>query len=186
MIVVFEGIDGSGKDTQLELLRKNIQFTYFKYPTPNNEKIKLYLEKKIEIDGSELVDLFLEDIYKEQEKIRKMGKKELAIVDRYVFSTIAYEAHLVPLEEIKKRIEKMDFIKPDKVILLDISAQESYKRKKKQKELDRYEENIGYLENVRNNFLKLYQSKYYAKKWAKIDASDSIEEVYEKIRKELP
>ena len=63
MIIVIDGIDGSGKDTQIELLRKKVKFEYFKYPTPTNQMINDYLNRKIEISGSELVDLFLYYIY---------------------------------------------------------------------------------------------------------------------------
>ena len=181
IIIVIEGIDGSGKDTQFELLEKEKKFSYFKYPTSANKKIKEYLERKREVNGSELVDLFLDDIYSEQEKIAKMSQKGLVITDRYVFSTIAYEAHLLDSDEIKKRIELHGFIKPDLVILLDLPASISYERKKKQKVLDRYEENVLYLENVRQNFLDLYENQYYAKKWVKIDASKSIRDVHTDI-----
>lgn len=184
-VVVIEGVDGGGKNTQIELLRKTHKFTYFKYPTNTNQKLRDYLEKKIEINGSELVDLFLDDIYKEQEKLSNASKTGLVIVDRYVFSTIAYEAHLIDFEKIQQRIEQKGFITPDKVILLDLPASVSYERKKKQKTLDRYEENIIYLEGVRNNFLRLYEEKYLTKNWVKLDATKSIEEVHKAILKEL-
>ncbi|HLC68505.1 MAG TPA: dTMP kinase [Candidatus Bilamarchaeaceae archaeon] len=183
MFLVIEGLDGSGKDTQIELLRKKHSFTYFKYPTPGNKRLRAYLEKKENIAGSELVDLFLDDIYAEQEQLA--AKKGLVIADRYVYSTIAYEAHLVDFEEIQRRIELKGFIKPDKVILLDLPASVSYERKKKQKMLDRYEEDVAYLEGVRQNFLRLYRDRYLAKKWVKIDASKSINEVNKEILKLL-
>jgi len=185
MIIVIDGIDGSGKDTQIELLRKKVKFEYFKYPTPTNQMINDYLNRKIEISGSELVDLFLDDIYDEQEKIVNASKKDLVILDRYVFSTIAYEAHLIQFEDIQKRIERMGFVSPDKVILFDLPAKVSYERKKKQKKLDRYEENSRYLEQVRQNFLRLFEEMYLARKWVKIDATKSIEEVHKELEKEI-
>lgn len=185
MWIVMEGVDGSGKDTQIGLLRKKMKFAYFKYPTPQNQKIQEYLARKLSIEGSDLVDLFLDDIYAEQEKLAGAAKKGLAIVDRYVFSTIAYEAHLVEEEEIQRRIERRGFIRPDKVLLLDLPAKTAYERKKGQKTLDRYEEDVAYLERVRQNFLELYQERYGAKKWVKIDASRSVEEVHAAILKEI-
>ena len=184
-IILLEGIDGGGKTSLLELLKKDFQFEYFKYPTQDNKKIRAYLEKKLDISGSDLVDLFLEDIFIQQERLRNAGKKRLVIVDRYVFSTICYEAHLLPKEEIKRRIELRGFVVPDKVILLDLPAHVSYARKKKLKELDRYESDVAYLEAVRNHFLDLYKEKYLTTQWVKIDASKSIEEVYTKLKKEI-
>lgn len=184
-ILLLEGIDGGGKSTLLELLKKDFKFEYFKYPTSQNKKIQDYLAKKVNPSGSELVDWFLDDIFAEQEKLRKAGKKGLVIIDRYVFSTIAYEAHLLLKEEIKRRIELRGFLVPDKVILLDLPARVSYERKKKQKELDRYESDISYLETVRQYFLELYKEKYLTKNWVKIDAIKSIEEVYKELKKEI-
>src|SRR3989338_1813692 len=181
MFVVIEAIDGAGKDTQIELLKKKLKFSYFKYPTPSNKRLRAYLEKKEDINGRELVDLFLDDIYAEQGDIAKAIKKGLVICDRYVFSAIAYESHLVDSDEIKRRIDFHGFIKPDIVILLDIDSKTAQTRKAKQKKLDRYEEDTNYLENVRNNFLRLYKDRYFAKKWVKIDASLSIEAVHKDI-----
>ncbi len=181
MFIVIEAIDGAGKDTQIDLLKKSINFSYFKYPTPGNKRLRAYLEKKEDINGSELVDLFLDDIYAEQDKVATAIKDGLTISDRYIFSTIAYESHLVDFDDIKKRVEFHGFIKPDLVILLDIPAIVAQQRKAKQKMLDRYEENISYLENVRKKFLRLYEERYFAKKWVKIDASLSIEQVQKDI-----
>ncbi len=181
MFVVVEGIDGSGKDTQFGLLKGKKDFAYFKYPTSQNKRIHDYLERKMTIDGSELVNLFLDDIYGEQERIAAAMKKGLALADRYIYSTIAYEAHLVPFDEIQRRVERYGLIKPDLVILLDLPARVAHERKKKQKELDRYEEDVTYLESVRQNFLELHNLGYFAKKWVKIDASQPIEAVHKAI-----
>lgn len=184
-IVVIEGIDGSGKDTQIEQLRPEHPFRYFKYPTPHNAKIQAYLQKKLDVGGNELVDLFLDDIYAEQEKLKAASEEGLVIVDRYVFSTIAYEAHLMGFEEIQKRVKRKRFLAPDKVILLDLPAAVSYERKKKQKALDRYEENVAYLESVRQNFLHLFREKFLCPRWVKIDAAQSVAGVQRLILKEL-
>ena len=181
MFIVIEAIDGAGKDTQIDLLKKTIKFSYFKYPTSGNKRLRAYLEKKEDINGSELVDLFLDDIYSEQGKVADATKLGLTISDRYLFSTIAYESHLVDFDEIKKRAELHGFIKPDLVVLLDIHANVAQQRKAKQKKLDRYEENINYLENVRKQFLRLYEERYFAKKWVKIDATRSIEAIHKDI-----
>lgn len=185
VFVVLEGIDGSGKDTQLELLRKRWEFSYFKYPTPQNQKIQNYLARRLSVPGSDLVDLFLDDIYAEQGKLAAAARQGLVIVDRYVFSTIAYEAHLIGFEEIQRRVERRGFIRPDAVILLDLPARLAYERKKKQKALDRYEENIAYLESVRQNFLLLYARRYFASQWVKLDAIHSVETVAAGLTKAL-
>ena len=179
-VVVLEGLDGVGKETHINLLRKKFKLKLFKYPTKKARKIKKYLQKKIELTNEELFNLFLEDILDEQNKIKKALKSnKLIILDRYLFSTIAYTA--LPYPKSKTLVKKSNPIKPDLVILLDIPPKESYKRKKKQKIPDRHESDVKYLVKVRKRFLKLYKEKFFCKKWKKIDGKKSIGEIHKNI-----
>lgn len=183
MLVVFEGLDGCGKGTQIDLLKKEFPNTVvFKYPTRNTPELNDYLEKKVEIEQLELFHLFLKDITAEQEKVKEaLGNGKLVVMDRYVFSTIAYEKDGITYEDGKKIVDGMNFLLPDKVILIDISADIAQARKRKQKELDRYEENKIYLEKVRSGFLKLYKEQYFCRDWRLIDGEKSIEEIHKEL-----
>lgn len=182
MLIVFEGIDGTGKGTQIELLNENMEFITFKYPTRNTPELNNYLEKRIEIDRKTLFGLFLTDIMKEQKKItEELEKGKTVVLDRYVFSTIAYEFDAYSYEEAKKTVESMNFLKPDLVILLDIDGRASHERKKKQKQLDRYEEDVDYLEKVRMRFLELARDKFLTPNWHNIDATRSVEDIHKDI-----
>jgi len=183
MIICFEGGDGVGKSIQIELLKKELNAELFKYPTKNTPELYAYLEKKIEMDEKQLFHLFLKDIMNEQSKIKKAKLEKEIILDRYIFSTLAYEKKGISYEQGKKIIKKMNFIIPDKVILLDIPVEISQKRKLTQKNLDRYESNKIYLEKVRTNFLKLYKEKFLTKNWYLIDGNQSIEEIHQEIMK---
>jgi len=186
MLVVFEGIDGCGKETQIKLLKEKLGCIVFKYPTRNYQMLNDYLEKKVSIDPKSLFLLFLADIAQEQEKVKKaLAENKAVVLDRYVFSTIAYEVNGIDYANGKKIIESTGYLKPDKVLLLDISPEVSQERKKKQKELDRYEENAQYLGKVRSNFLKLCEERFLTPNWHKIDASRSIESVHADIMKLL-
>lgn len=178
MFIAFEGIDGSGKDTQINLLREKIKFDYFKYPTRTFGLIGDYLEKKIQLSLNSVFHLFLADIMNEQESL---SKSKFAVVDRYIFSTIAHETDGISYENAKKIVTASGFLKPKMVIYLDITPEISQERKRKQKVLDRYEENKEYLADVRKNFLKLYRDKFLTENWHLVDASKNINEVHLQI-----
>ena len=178
MFVVFEGIDGTGKDTQIELLKKDFDFKHFKYPTTKFSILREYLDGKISLEKKSSFMLFLADILDEQ---KKLAESKSSIVDRYVYSTIAYELDEIGFEKSKKIVEDVGFLKPDLVVLLDISAETAQKRKTAQKELDRYEGNSEYLEKVRGKFLKLAEESFHSK-WVVINAEGTVEEVNAKIK----
>ncbi len=185
MLVVFEGIDGCGKETQIKLLReKNPDSVVFKYPTKSFQMLNDYLEKKLELSSKSLFLLFLSDIANEQELVRvAQDSGKMVILDRYVFSTISYELADIHFPQAKKIVEGLGFLKPDRVILLDITPEASQERKRKQKKLDRYEENGEYLAKVRGNYLRLEEERFLTPNWHKVDAGKGIEAVHADIMK---
>ncbi len=181
-LIVFEGIDGCGKETQIRLLKESMEFSVYKYPTDNFQMLSDYLERKTTLEPKSLFLLFLADIAEQQKLIEdELKEGKTVILDRYVFSTIAYELGAIGYGNAKNIIEKTGFLKPDKVLLLDIPPSVSQERKKRQKELDRYEENAEYLEKVRKNFIKLQEENFMAGKWYKIDASKDISTINKEI-----
>ncbi|MBU0591234.1 dTMP kinase [Candidatus Micrarchaeota archaeon] len=182
-LIVVEGVDGTGKSTQIELLKEVTENAIiFKYPTSKYKTLNDYLEKKAHVDSKALFLLFLADIADDQQNVKKaLDQGKTVILDRYVFSTLAYEVDGISHNEGKKIIESVGYLKPDLVILLDISAEESQRRKKKQKELDRYEENINYLEKVRSNFAKLCEERFLTTNWHMIDANRDIRTIHSDI-----
>ena len=178
-LIVIEGLDGCGKETQIRLLREKLpDVVVFKYPTLRYMLLKDYLEQKIELAPKALFLLFLADIAEDQKNVKK-----IVILDRYVSSTISYEVKGIDYERGKQVVEGVKYLKPDMLILLDIGAKVSQERKSKQKKLDRYEANMEYLDKVRTNFLKLYEDKFLIDNWHKIDASRDVKAVHASIMK---
>lgn len=181
-LIVLEGIDGCGKDTQIRLLKENRDFSLYKYPTDNFRMLRDYLDRKTTLEPKSLFLLFLADIAEQQKLVENELKEgKTVVLDRYVFSTISYELGSLGYENAKKVVEHSGFLKPDIAILLDIPPSVSQERKKRQKKLDRYEENAEYLEKVRKNFLKLQEEGFLAVKWHKIDASRDISSINKEI-----
>lgn len=103
MFVVFEGIDQSGKSTQVELLKDaclrsaaahKIQAEVFSFPTrigPIGELIDLYLKKKILLCDQAIHLLFSSDRWEMKNKLENsILNNKLVIADRYIYSGIAY------------------------------------------------------------------------------------------------
>lgn len=182
MLIVLEGIDGSGKNTQIELIKKRMDCVIFKYPTQNYPMLNDFLEKKISLDPKSLFLLFLADIAEDQKNVKKaLDEGKTVILDRYVFSTISYEVNSISYERGKAIVSAVEYLKPDMVLLLDIDPKTSQERKTAQKKLDRYEENAEYLGKVRANFLKLAEERFLTPNWHTIDATKDAESVHAEI-----
>ncbi len=113
LLIVFEGIDGTGKSTQLQLLadyliRHKYPVVTTKEPTEGiyGKQIReLYINRK-EVTREEELELFIRDRQDHVEKLIKPNLEENKIIlcDRYFLSTIAYQgAAGIPIEEIAAR-----------------------------------------------------------------------------------
>ena len=189
MLIVFEGIDGSGKETQIRLLREALtkmgrSSAVVKYPTKKTQILNDYLEKKASVDPKALFLFFLADIADDRPNVENaLRSHDAVILDRFVFSTIAYEVDSFDLGKGRAIVESVGYMRPDHVVLLDIDPQASQERKRKQKELDRYEENVAYLGRVRANYLRLLEERFLTPNWHKVDAGRPIEAVHADIMK---
>ena len=183
MKILLEGVDGSGKDTQIALLKGKLDFAHFKYPTSSFPSIREYLEKKRTVAPKGLFLLFLADIANEQEKLAETPG--LSVIDRYVMSTVAYDREF-SYGQAKDIINDVGFIRPDITILLDLPPEEAYSRKMAQMKMnggapDRYDEDIEYLRYVRQRFLMLREDSFLCDKWVVLDATKSQEELHAEI-----
>ncbi len=181
MLVALEGPDGGGKTSIAQYFAEKGAKT-IKYPTRNFSLLADYLEGNISLSPKSVFLLFLADILNDQESLKG---SELIILDRYVFSTIAYEVDGISYDDAKTIVESVGVIKPDVVLYLDLPVDISLERKKKQKKLDKYEGNPEYLKKVRLNFEKLYSERFLTSSWYKIDASKDLEEVISQIENVL-
>jgi dTMP kinase len=191
MLIVVDGIDGSGKETQIRLLSKFLRsrgkkVAIHKYPTANARSLHEHLNNQRNVGARALFMLFAADIMVEQEKVEKELKQgKVVVLDRYVTSTLAYQGEKLQMEQGKRIVEVSGFLEPDLVILLDLPPRLSAQRKMRQKKLDRFESDTAFLGRVRNRYLKLMHSKFLTSHWKKVDASRSIEEIAGKIKKEV-
>lgn len=142
MFITFEGIDGSGKSTQIILLRQKLleadhAVTVFREPggTEVSEKVRsLLLNPEFDIDP--VAELLLFSSARAQlmaEKVRPLlDNGEIVILDRFYDSTTAYQGYgrgSLPLGDIH-RLNKIAShnLKPDVTFYLQISLEKAQKR----------------------------------------------------------
>jgi dTMP kinase len=188
--IVIEGLDGCGGETQTKLLKeylikKKIPHKIFHspdYSTPVGKSIQAYLKEELELDPETAFIVFASDTLLTSKKIEKLREKNFLIMDRYITSTIPYQAARgLDFNKGVKFTEIMDYQIPDAIIYIDIKPKTSMERKKKEKEkLDFHEKKLNYLKRVRNFYLKEAEN-YILTDWFLVDGERSIEDVHEDI-----
>ena len=194
--ITFEGIEGSGKSTQIaslsSFLKKKITKKVFLTREPGGTKISEKIRKLVIDDldkkSNPLTELFLlfaaraehYDLIKDF-----LSKGYIVLCDRYVDSTIAYQHYngsikLEVIRYLQKLIDKNK--KPDLTFLLDVDPLiTKFRISKRKKVLDRFDrESLSTMRIIKKGFLKIAKSN---KKRVKIISEKlSIKEVQKKIQ----
>ena len=174
-IIVFEGIEGSGKSHHIKIVSRFLdknKVKYLKIREPggslNSEKIrKLILNKNSNFDVNTDLLLYLAARSENIKLIKKFYKKKIIIIDRFIDSTIAYQHYGMGIDiKIINLINKylLKNIKVDFTFLNIVNKKNLYLRLKKRKSLNRYDQfNMNFYNKVQRGFLKLSKSnkKFY-------------------------
>lgn len=195
LLVTFEGPDGSGKTTQISLLKDylgsmgfEVVFTREPGGTDISEKIRdIVLDNK----NSEMSDMCEALLYASSraQLVHQVIKPALlegkiVVMDRFVESSIVYQGigRNLGVDRIKSINEAAtEGLRPDITFLLTIPFEEGLKRKTKQKTLDRLE-NSGddFHKRVYEGYMSLAGSADYIKV---VDANRDAEEIHKDIVK---
>lgn len=162
-LFAFEGIDGSGKTTQVrraaERLRsRGLGVVELREPTdgPFGRRIRQLTDGKTQQpDAREQLELFLLDRQEDVENniLPALERGQIVLLDRYYFSTIAYQGALgLDTETIRQRNETFA-PRPDLVLYFRIDVDEALRRIEhfRRGEMDLFERR-GYLERVKAIF----------------------------------
>ena len=173
-IIVFEGIEGSGKTTHINFVykyfnKKNKKFIKFREPggSENSEKIrKILLNKNSNFNNKTDLLLMLGSRSENIEKIiKKNYKKKIIIIDRFTDSTIAYQHYGMGIDiKIIKSINHflLNKISPDFTFLNIVNKKNLISRLKNRKNKNRYDNfNFKFYNRVQKGFLKLVNKKKY-------------------------
>ena len=193
LFITFEGADGCGKTTQIELLNKYLQENGFKTLVTREPGAKGLGEKLREIllnyDGEVSPNcesfLFLADRAQHVDCVIKPAINDGVIVlcDRHTDSTVAYQGYgrQLDIEQIKKLNEiAVNGLKPDLTIVFDIDIETSMQRVGKTK--DRMESaGMDFFNRVRNGYLAIANEEPNRVKV--INSADTIEEIHNQVVK---
>lgn len=179
-LIVLDGLDGSGKTTQFEIIRKKLSenhtvkaISFPDYEKPSSALVKMYLNGEI-ADNAEDVNayaassfyavdryasykMFWEDNYR---------RGELILASRYVSSNAIHQMVKLPEEQWDSYLDwlrdyeygKLGLPKPDMVIFLDMPVEISQKLMSEryhgdESRKDIHEANVGYLRSCRRSAL---------------------------------
>ena len=185
--IVFEGLDGSGQDTQIPLLEKYLKMRrekVFVTSEPSHNLIGgllrslLRAQWKMSNTGMQLLYCADRAHHLEAEVIPVLEKGNHVICGRYVFSTIAFGS----LNNDRKWLESLNekFIMPDVTIFLKVPPKECMRRINGSRPSTELFEKLKKLEVVFKMYLKLVSEKRYKNVYV-VDGDKSIDEVAKDI-----
>ena len=183
-IIVFEGIDGSGKSHHISvvskyLTKKKISHIKVREPggNPNSEKIrKLILNNESNFNQNTDLLLYMAARSENIDLIKKSYNKKIILIDRFTDSTIAYQhfgmgVDINLIETLNKYLLKN--IKVNFTFLNIVNKKNLQERLKQRKSLNRYDKfKMSFYNKVQNGFLKL--SKRQKNKYQLINSNLEI------------
>ena len=183
-IIVFEGIEGSGKSHHISvvskyLTKKKISHIKVREPggNPNSEKIrKLILNNKSNFNQNTDLLLYMAARSENVDLIKKFYNKKIILIDRFTDSTIAYQhfgmgVDINLIEALNKYLLKN--IKVNFTFLNIVNKKNLQERLKLRKSLNRYDKfKMSFYNKVQNGFLKL--SKRQKNKYQLINSNLEI------------
>ncbi len=181
-LIVFEGIDGSGKTTISKLFykylnKKGIKSSWFREPSDSiwGKKIRKLANKKDSIPIEDELFYFLKDReWDVKNNIQPaLDRNEIVILDRYYFSSACYQgARGLEINKIIEENRKFS-PEPDLLFLIDVDIPTAMERIKKSRVTEaKLFEKESFLLKVRKNYLELNYNFIRI-----IDGKRSIEEV---------
>tara|TARA_A100001011_G_scaffold398411_1_gene502758 strand:+ start:1957 stop:2568 length:612 start_codon:yes stop_codon:yes gene_type:complete len=190
IVIVFEGIEGSGKTFHINYVSKylrNKKISHIKIREPggskNSERIrKIILDKKSNFKKSTDLLLYFAARSENIEYLNKFYKKKIILIDRFTDSTIAYQHYgmginLEIIEKINNYILKN--FKVNFTFLNVVNKINMKNRLKKRKVLNRYDKfKSNFYSKVQKGYLKIAKNK---KNYEIIDSNLSVKLNRDKI-----
>ena len=184
MLIAFEGLDQSGKETQARRLADTLRtngrrvetLSFPDYATPIGKEIGAALRGERDFGPDVMQLLYIANRYeKKPQMLDWLSAGADVVCDRYVASSVAYgESQGLDAAWLVETQEHLP--QPDLTIVLDIAPETAVARK--QADRDRYERDLALLARVRAS----YQRQARQPNWALIPGEQPKDAIAEQIR----
>ncbi len=194
--IVVEGLDGTGKTTQIKILAeyiraKGIPAEITAEPTahPTGKLIRRILSGEVRSDPWALAALFLSDriihnVSPEDGIERNIADGKTVISDRYYYSTFAYQGHETDLEwAMDMHFKCPEVRKPDLVLFLTMAPERCVERIRANRPDEAIEiyENVESLTKISRQFDTVFEKLKGRENIVYIDADGTVEEVSQRL-----
>lgn len=179
MLLAFEGLDQSGKETQACRLRERLNAggrtvhaaSFPDYDTPVGREIRGALSGERDFGADVMQLLYVANRLEYRQRLESwLASGAVVVCDRYRASSIAY-GEAMGLDPLWLDVIQQPLPPPTLTVLLDIAPETAAQRK--QTDRDRFERDLDLLARVRAS----YRRQATAPGWVVIDAERSREEV---------
>jgi dTMP kinase len=208
-LIVFEGVDGSGKSTQYRLLcdklrSRNTEFrslVFPRYSEPSSALIRMYLagdfgEKPGDVNAYAASTFFAVDRYasyvQDWREFYQAGG--LVVTDRYTTSNAVHQASKLPPEEREAYMRwlfgfeygKLGLPEPDLVLFVDVDAETAVSHLRKREaethtSADIHERDTAYLAES----IRAARQAAELCRWRRLDGSASVETIARQVEEEV-
>jgi len=198
LFIAFEGIDGSGKSTQVKFLAEKLKEQGLKIYTtaePTTSRIGLMIrdifKHKMEADHRTIAALYAADrlehlLNKTDGILKKLGEDYSVITDRYYFSSYAYHGTHMSMDwVIGTNSLSADLLRPDLNIFIDVSPDISMKRVNKNRASIELYETTENLYNVREKYFEAFEKLKEKEKVFITDGNRPAEQIARDVWQEV-
>ena len=189
--IVLEGLDGSGKSSLAKALANQGDSVFFEPTKSTDEGLEirgiLSSEPEITVEiNRTLLKLFrIDRLWNLENQIKPGLKNGRVVLDRYFFSTAAYQGldqdHCLNIVE--EYLNDKEILQPDLVLYLDVSVEESLSRLSTRNTTQDVYEKKENLEKIKKNYMNIWQRFAPEINLRVIDASKTMSEILVETQK---
>lgn len=192
--IAFEGIDGSGKSTQIALLTERLKkegvccyTTMEPTDSPIGSLIHQIMTGRVKTDNRVIAGLFVADrldhlLNDVNGILSKIKEGTTVLTDRYYFSSYAYHSVDMPMEwVIKANEQSSEILKPTVTVFIDVDPDVALERIAKNRFHQELFEKKSRLVKVRENYMKAFEVLKDEEKYVIIDGNRTQEQIAEQV-----